>query len=148
SPSPSIRMPANLAPASRRSFGHLIASRGLRSAATSTTASWIASAATNESCGQRSAAAGPVSNRLAERLPGGRIHGRPARPPPAARALPLGGDPERPALALTCQIESLGVGRAEHFVCDEPHARRGCPGLEFHPASSFIQTSAGPCAGQ
>src|SRR5262245_30890018 len=61
--------------------------------------------------------------------------------PAAARALPIGGDPERPALALTCQIESLGVGRAEHLVRDQPHARRGRPGLEFHSASSFIQNS-------
>ena len=38
-PSPSIRMPANFAPDSSRSFGHLIASRGLSAGATSTTAS-------------------------------------------------------------------------------------------------------------
>src|SRR5262249_31944706 len=61
--------------------------------------------------------------------------------PAAARALPLGDAPGRPALPLTCQTESLGVARAEHLVRDEPHARRGRPGLEFHSASSFIQNS-------
>ena len=54
-----------LSPSSSRSFGHLSASRGSRSGATSTTASCSASAATNESCGQRSGGAGSVSSRLA-----------------------------------------------------------------------------------
>src|SRR5215471_7255044 len=63
--SASIRMPPSFAPASRRSFGHLMVRSGLSSAATSTTASCIASAATNDSCGQCSAAAGSVSNKLA-----------------------------------------------------------------------------------
>src|SRR5262245_27535090 len=61
----SIRMPASFAPANKMSFGHLIASSGLRSAATSTSASWIASAATKESWGQCSAAVGCVSRRVA-----------------------------------------------------------------------------------
>src|SRR5262249_57485752 len=81
--SASIRMPPNFAPASRRSFGHLIASSRLRLAATSTTASWAASAATNESCGQCSAAGGSVSNKLAWRLPAGDIQARPRLPRPA-----------------------------------------------------------------
>src|SRR5262249_56772472 len=61
--------------------------------------------------------------------------------PAAARTLPIGGDPERPALALTCETQSLGVGRAEHLVRDQPHARRGRPGLQVHSASSLIPNS-------
>src|SRR5215470_18575690 len=64
-----------------------------------------------------------------------------AATPAAARTLALGSDPERPALAVPRQLQSLGVGRTEHLVRDEPHARRGRPGLEFHSASSFIQNS-------
>src|ERR1700751_4451734 len=69
-----------------------------------------------------------------------------AATPAAARALPLGGDPERPALTVPRELQSLGIGRAEHLVRDEPHARRARPGLEFHSASSFIQTSRPICA--
>src|SRR5215475_13846688 len=63
--SASIRMPPSFAPARRRAFGHLMVRSGLSSAATSTTASCIASEATNDSCGQCSAVAGSVSNKLA-----------------------------------------------------------------------------------
>src|SRR5262249_34484661 len=66
----------------------------------------------------------------------------PRAPAPApARALPLGGDPERPALPLTPQIESGGVGRPDPRGRGGPPPRRGRPGLEFHSASSFIQNS-------
>ena len=64
-----------------------------------------------------------------------------AAAPAAARGLPLGGDPERAVAAFMRQTQSLGVGRAEHLVRDEPHTRRGRPGLQFHSASSFIQNS-------
>src|SRR5882672_8546204 len=81
--SPSARMPANLAPFSRRSLGHLIASRGRAAGARSAIASWIARAATNESSDQCSGGAGSVSSRLANRLPGSEVQVRPRRPRPA-----------------------------------------------------------------
>src|SRR5262249_37298533 len=61
--------------------------------------------------------------------------------PAAARALSLGGDPERPPLALACKTEALGLGRPEPPGREGPPPRRGRPGLEFHSASSFIQNS-------
>ena len=60
----------------------------------------------------------------------------------------LGSDPERPALAVPRELQSLGIGRAEHLVRGEPHARRARPGLEFHSASSFIQNIIKSCAGR
>src|SRR5262245_13855687 len=99
-PSPSIRMPANLASASNRSFGHLIASCGRTDGARSAIASWIASAATNESSGQCSGAAGSVSSRLANRLPGSETQLRPRRPLPAlCRPAATHSGPRSPARA-------------------------------------------------
>jgi hypothetical protein len=48
-----------------------------------------------------------------------------AAAPPAPRALPLGGDPERAALAAPRQLERLGIGGTEHLVRDPPRARHG-----------------------
>ena len=104
-PSPSVRMPANLAPSSRRSLGHLIASCGRSRGRDLATASWIASAATNESSDQCSGGAGRSAAGLRRdcRARTSR-YGRGGH----GRALCRSGrDPERSALARREQASAL-----------------------------------------
>src|SRR5262247_2978296 len=93
-------MPASLASPNNRSLGHLTASCGRTDGARSAIASWIASAATNESSGQCSGGAGSVNSRLANRLPGSETQLRPRRPRPAlCRAAVTQSGPRSPARA-------------------------------------------------
>ena len=101
---------------SRRSFGHLIASRGRSADATSATASWIASAATNASSGQCSGRRRVGQQQAGMQIAGLR-HPGPAAPP-APAGLPGGGDPERPALALRWQAPAL-----RHWSRSRPRGR-------------------------
>ncbi len=81
-PSASIRMPASLAPPHSTSFGHLNASRDASAGASRAIASWVASAATKDSCGAWSGGAGSVRSSVANRLPGSDTQLRPRRPRP------------------------------------------------------------------
>src|SRR5271156_6490079 len=100
SPSPSIRMPAILAPRHSMSFGHLSARLVARLGASAAAASWTARPATKASCGAAAAGAGSVSSRLAWRLPGGDIQERPRRPRPAVCcAAAIHNGPRSPARA-------------------------------------------------
>ena len=136
--SPSIRMPANFASDSRRSFGHLIASLGFRLGATSTTAS-----CSGERGDEREL--GPMLGlrRLGQQQAGVEISGL-GHPRAAATAapgaLPLRRDPERAAFAAPRPRQRFRIGRVERLACHQPHAGAGRPGIESHHVA--VQNSA------
>ena len=133
--SPSIRMPANLAPSSRVVRPFERQPRRKRGASRDD-ASCTASAATKESSAARSGGRRVGQQQARVEIAGLRNPSvRPRRPRPAVwRGAVIHSGPRSPARARPRRFR---VGRAERVVGDEPHARRGRDGIELHQNSDF-----------
>ena len=134
---PSIRMPANFAPSSSRSFGHL--SFELAARAPAPLGDRIVHRQRHHEATVRGRCAGRRRHRSAagshRDCPAPTPRHRPRRPRPAVCARRR--DPQRPALAARAPRQRLGVGRAERLVGDQANARSARLGMKMHQNSDL-----------